>query len=248
MRTFSQTLAGIGYWIPFASRTAALGLASTVTGGLTGGRSSQWCMRTWCRESCKQFRIKLDVTGESVLERVGPAVLVSNHMSVTDILVLGSLLDRDYRWVAKRSMFKVPFLGWHLHLSGHIPVDRSRAGNQERLDADCKRAIDDGASVLIFPEGTRSVDGTLQPFRKGAFVIAAANQVPIVPIVIRGTEHVMPKGDWTIAPTEDRQVSVSFLDPIPTAALGRSFEPEALREQTFAAMSDAVKRAAARAA
>lgn len=246
MRTLAQTLAGIGYWIPFASRTAALGVASTLTGGFTGGRSSQWCMRTWCAESCKQFRIKIDVQGLEKLEQVGPAVLVSNHASVTDILVLGSLIERDYRWVAKRSLFRLPFLGWHLHLSGHIPVDRSRAGNQERLDADCKRAIDSGASVLIFPEGTRSVDGKLQPFRKGAFVIAAANQVPIVPIVIGGTENVMQKGDWTIAPTEDRHVTVTFLDPIPSASLGRSVDADTLKAQTYAAMSELQQKALAK--
>ncbi len=231
MRTLSQTLAGIGYWIPFASRTAGLGLISTLTGFFTKGRSSQWAMRTWCQSSCEQFRIKLDLTGASVLDELGPCILVSNHMSVLDILVLGSLLRRDYRWVAKRSQFKIPFMGWHLHLSGHIPVDRSKPGNQARLDADCKRAIDDGASVLIFPEGTRSKDGILQPFRKGAFVIAAANQVPIVPIVITGTQGVMEKGDWTIAPTEDRQVRVSFLPPIV------STDPEAARAQAYAAMA-----------
>ena len=118
---------GTQQWIPFACRTIAYGTVSIVLGPLTEDRSaSLWAMRHWCRSSARALRITPDVSGLQNVPRA-PFVYCSNHESLLDILVLGAVLPGDFKWAAKRSLMNIPFLGWHLRVAGHVPVDR-RAG------------------------------------------------------------------------------------------------------------------------
>lgn len=150
------------------------------------------------------------------LEKLGPGpyIFTPNHQSHFDIAALLGYLPGIVRFAAKREMFAEPILGAVLRTMGMIPVDRDDSeASIERL----KRLPLQGSSIVIFPEGTRSPDGTLLPFKKGAFVSAITLGVPIVPIVCKGTTGIMPKGKYlSILPgTADLVV----LDPIPTAGM-----------------------------
>ncbi len=119
--------------------------------------------------------------------------MLSNHQGAYDILALYGFLGREFRWVMKEELRKVPFLGWGCAAIGHIFVDR---GNSARaiasLDA-AKSHLTGGVSVLLFPEGTRSDDGRLLPFKKGGFAIARQLDLPILPVSIAGSNRILPK-------------------------------------------------------
>src|SRR5262249_60016441 len=113
----------------------------------------------------------VDITIEaSGAEHVREArfIYCSNHQSIVDILVLGAVLPGDFKWAAKRSLMKIPFLGWHLQLAGHVPVDR-RAGSRAAAEAigRFEKVLREGKPLLVFPEGTRSEDGVLRSFKNG---------------------------------------------------------------------------------
>ena len=150
------------------------------------------------------------------LERLGPGpyVFVPNHQSHFDIAALLGLLPGVTRFATKREMFAEPILGAVLRTMGMVPIDRDDStASIERL----RKVALDGGSLVIFPEGTRSPDGQLQPFKKGAFVAAIGLGVPIVPVVCKGTTRIMPKGRYlSILPG---QAELIVLEPIPTAGL-----------------------------
>jgi len=120
-------------------------------------------------------------------------VVVSNHESSADVFLL-SRLPWDMRWVAKEELFHVPVAGWILRLGGDIPVRRGRGGSVRAMIAACKTTLANGLSVMIFPEGTRSDDGELLPFRDGAFELAIEAGVPVLPIAVSGARACRPKG------------------------------------------------------
>jgi len=147
------------------------------------------------------------------LERLGPGpyIFAPNHQSHFDIAALLGLLPGVTRFAAKREMFDEPILGAVLRTMGMIPVDRDDPMSTiERL----RQVTLDGGSLVIFPEGTRSRDGQLLPFKKGPFVAAIGLGVPVVPVVCKGTTRIMPKGKYlSILPGEAELI---VLEPIPT--------------------------------
>src|SRR3954469_2036214 len=150
----AEALRATRQWVPFASRTIAYGTISLTLGPLTRDhRASLWAMREWCRSSA--LALGIHVTGDG-LENVpkGGFVYCSNHQSLLDVLVLGSVLTGDFKWAAKRSLMKIPFLGWHLQLAGHVPVDR-QAGSRTaaQVISRFETVLKDGKPLLVFPEG-----------------------------------------------------------------------------------------------
>jgi len=130
------------------------------------------------------------------LDGIDPAqvcVMVSNHQSGLDILVLFKL-HRPFKWVAKKNLFTVPFIGWNMALNGYISIERGRGRSKLQMMDKAADSIYAGNSVLIFPEGTRSADGKLQTYKTGAFRLALETHSPILPIVIKGTHHTVRKG------------------------------------------------------
>ena len=155
------------------------------------GRWQHACARTWSWLILKTSRIRVRVEG---LEKVNPqatAIYCVNHQSAMDIPVLFASLPVQFRFVAKRSLFNMPFMGWHLRRSGHIPVDRDRPREAKKSMKKVAQEIREGKSVLLFPEGHRSRDGQLLPFKAGSFYIAILSGVPIVPITLNGTRQVL---------------------------------------------------------
>lgn len=120
-----------------------------------------------------------------------PAVFVSNHESFLDIYTLFHL-DRDFKFISKTSNFLIPIIGWSMFLTGHVMINRVDRRSQLECLKECGLLLKHGASVLFFPEGTRSKDGKMHAFKKGAFSVAAKAKVPVVPITLKGTGDLMP--------------------------------------------------------
>jgi 1-acyl-sn-glycerol-3-phosphate acyltransferase len=199
-------------------------------------------MYRWCKGSSDALKIQRRLVHEENLGAAPQAILVANHLSSLDIIILGGFLRRDYRWMAKSTLFKVPFSGWYLNLAGHIPVRRDLESEARirLVNQGIERVVNQGASVLFFPEGTRSPDGQLMAFRMGAFVAAAKHDLPIIPLVLRGTHELMEKGANDLEIRADRSCSVTVLEPIRTSNIGPGTErarAEALRALCFDAFA-----------
>jgi len=218
----------------------AYGTVSCLFGPLTADRrASLWAMRRWCQTSARALDIEIHASGT---EAVGspPFVYCSNHQSVLDILVLGAVLPCDYKWAAKRSLMKIPFLGWHLQLAGHVPVDR-RSGSRSAAEVigRFEQTLKVGKPLLVFPEGTRSEDGIIRPFKNGGFYAAVRANVPIVPVALEGTHRLMKKGDFDTGDGTMRKVRVRVGAPIFPRKEGRESQRVTdLRDRTFAAVRD----------
>ena len=170
----------------------------------------------WGRSCLRLAGLKLKVTGSENLTVDGPAIYVSNHQSNFDIPLLYAGLPIQFRWMAKQELFRIPLFGAAMKRSGYIPIDRSNRKKAMRSLTTAARRIRDGVSVIVFPEGTRSVDGTLQPFKKGALLLAAKAGVPVIPMAIHGSHQVQPKGSLRITPTP---LQLVIMPPIATAGL-----------------------------
>jgi 1-acyl-sn-glycerol-3-phosphate acyltransferase len=142
-------------------------------------------------------------------------VVVSNHESNADPFLL-SWLPWDMRWVAKEELFHLPFAGWALTLSGDIPIRRGDSGSVRAMLAECRRTLDAGLSVMMFPEGTRSRDATLLPFKDGAFELAIQAHVPVLPLALTGTRSCLPKGSKWLG---EASAIVQVLAPLSTAGM-----------------------------
>lgn len=147
----------------------------------------------------------------------GPVIFLSNHQGAFDIPALQAYLPKQFRWVAKKSLFKIPVVGWSMSLAGYIKVDREHGHKAMQSLEEAAGKVKAGTSVLIFPEGTRSSSGELLAFKRGAFMLASLSRVPVVPIGIRGTNRVMKKGSLRIRPAD---VTVNIGKPIVTEGLG----------------------------
>ena len=173
-----------------------------------------WIGRKWIRWIFFTCGIEARASG---LEHVRPgAVYMSNHQSVLDIGALVETLPVSWRFVAKKELTYIPFFGWALALSDQIVIDRSRRSRAVASLTRGAQQIRGGASVIIFPEGTRSPDGTLQEFKSGGFHLAVQAGVPIVPITVSGSRAIAPPGSLRI---ESGRVLVRYGEPIPTEGL-----------------------------
>lgn len=161
-------------------------------------------------------------------------VVVSNHQSMLDILVLFRLY-RHFKWVSKATIFRTPFIGWNMTLNRYIAIRRGDPNDAVRMMAACGAALESGSSILIFPEGTRSLDGELREFRHGAFTLALRHRVPVLPIVLDGTIDALPK-HGIVSPGADIRVQV--LEPI---AVDGFTDVDALRDHVRAVMAAALR-------
>jgi 1-acyl-sn-glycerol-3-phosphate acyltransferase len=154
---------------------------------------------------------RIRVEGREKLPWRGPAVLVANHLSLLDINVLYSLF-RPFKWVAKGELFRVPIVGWTMTINDYVRVWRGDPESVRKMLAHCRRHLDRGTPVLLFPEGTRSRDGRLQRFKDGAFVLAQEAGCPVYPIVVSGTFEALPKTGLVIR--KGMRAHVRVLDPL----------------------------------
>lgn len=196
----------------------------------------QWMRRIGRTAARLSALWKMEVEGERPADIDTKAyVVVANHESQADPFLL-SFLPWDMRWVAKESLFKQPFSGWALSLSGDIPLRRGEGESVRECLAECQRALDNGISVMMFPEGTRSETSELLPFKDGAFDLAIRAGVPILPIAIAGTRAMRPKHSRWFGKAHG---CAKILAPIPTTGMTAADVPT-LREAARAAIAAAL--------
>jgi 1-acyl-sn-glycerol-3-phosphate acyltransferase len=175
--------------------------------------------------------VAIRVHGLDCLESRQRYLFMVNHQSNLDILVLlQSLAGFQLRWLAKKELLWVPLFGWAMWAGKHIPVDRAASAGALGTLRKAATRMANGISVVVFPEGTRSLDGRLLPFKRGGFLLAAKTGAAIVPVTITGTQKILPKGEWRLRPGI---VEVHVSEPIQM----KDRRPGSLR-----AMADQVQR------
>lgn len=199
--------------------TAVLAPAVIAAGLATLGRNhgTKILPKIWCRTVLATFGAELAVVGLDRFDHGIDYVMASNHVSLADAPAIVASAPQKVRFVAKKSLFYVPVFGQALWAAGNIAVDRARTGSATRRLAEMSRRVGNGISVLFFPEGTRSEDGKLLPFKKGAAVMAIQSQVPVLPIAVAGTHEILPKNTLEIRPGV---IGVAFGSPIAVEGLG----------------------------
>ncbi len=191
----------------------------------------------WGRMNLFFCGVKLHVDGREHLDRNQAYIFMPNHQSMVDIPVIYVALAHQFRWVAKAELFKIPIFGRAMKQCGYISIDRT---NRKAAFASLKEAIrkiQQGASVLIFPEGTRSDDGTILSFKKGGFVMAVEAKAKIVPVIITGTRSIMSKGRLRVTPGD---VLVKIHPPIAAGDYERKTVP-LLLESVHTIIADGFK-------
>ena len=169
-----------------------------------GGPRAFWLVAPrYIRGMGRAFGIRRELEGwdalpEALREGLRPAVFIGNHTSLFDPPLMISTLPCHPVFVAKRELARVPFLGWVIWLAGFIFIDRGQRGAAIESLGEAATRIREGQSIVAFPEGTRSQDGHLLPFKKGAFALAFKAGVPIVPFAIHGGAAILPKGTWRV--------------------------------------------------
>jgi len=170
--------------------------------------------RAWARALLAITGVKVKVEGLDKIARDGSYVFVSNHLSYMDTPVALASIPVRFRFLAKRGLFQIPFLGWHLGRAGHIRVPREDARAAVKTMALAAQVIrEEGISLLIFPEGGRSRTGEMRDFKEGAAFIAIKAGVPLVPVALKGTREVLPFGSGVV---RRGNVAMRIGDPIPT--------------------------------
>lgn len=157
----------------------------------------------------------VQVTGREKIRPGVAYVMVANHQSLLDILVLFRLF-RHFKWVSKIENFRIPFIGWNMSLNRYIKLRRGDRESSAKMMQACEQALAGGNSIMMFPEGTRSLDGRLRPFKPGAFALAQRMGVPVLPIVLEGTGNALPKRGFVLQGRHEIRIRV--LDEIPHEA------------------------------
>lgn len=179
----------------------------------------------WSRELLRQAGVELHVRGTENLPPIDQAVVVmSNHRSYYDVPTVFCVVPGRLRMVAKKELFRVPIFGTAMLAAGFVKIDRDKRDRAIASLRASERLLAQGTRVWIAPEGTRSKDGRLGPFKAGGFHMALEAQVPILPLAIQGTEQVM--GADSISVTKGAKVSVQILPPIDVTAYGRAQRKE----------------------
>lgn len=209
--------------------TLAWGIVAVVI-ALFSPRLAFHCGTIWSWCLCWLNLTPVKVEGRDRAPGDRSYVIMSNHQSHFDVLAFYGHWGRQFRWVIKKSLRNVPGLGWYCAAGGHIFIDRSsREAAIHSLRA-ARPLLEGGTSVMIFPEGTRSRDGRLRDFKKGGFMIALDLGLPVLPVSISGSRHVLPAGDWRLLPGRIRITVHEPIDPTAYGVERRAELMQAVRE------------------
>ena len=213
-----RALRSVAVWTGITVATVLFGLPSILAAFLPP--RGDWFLhfaRGWSRTILFFSGVRVRVLNPERLDGARGLVIVSNHESYADILVLLANLPLPVRLLAKRSIFRVPVLGWSIRAAGFVPVDRGvRSRGAATLEASL-RLLKRGRSIVLFPEETRTHDGELLPFKPGAALLALRSGFPLLPVAIAGTRRVLPRGTLDMTPG---RVALAIGEPI--AVAGRS--------------------------
>ena len=219
--------------------TLVIGIPAIVLGILVPGRSRKgrifrWVTKSYSAVALPLFGVTLETRGLSRVDRGKPYVFMSNHVSHIDSPALALSIPHPLHWVFKKELSRIPVFGWVLLSLGQIMVDRTDASQAREALASAASGLAGNHSVLIYPEGTRSKDGKLQPLKKGGFFIAMRAGLPIVPVRVSGSRDIVPSGSLSVRPGH---VVVELFDPIPTAGMTDADIPKLIERVRDALLS-----------
>ncbi len=201
--------------------TAFWGCVGIVVSLLASRHLIKCSVRPWGKTVLWSCGVRLDVEGAENLPD-GPSIVMFNHQSSLDIPVFSAVLPFEWKAVMKNEVASIPFIGWVCKLSGHYFVARDGSVGDTNKVREIIRKIRKGPSVVIAPEGTRSEDGALLPFKQGGFLMASLSRVPVVPMIIWGGKDVRKKGSYEL--NTYRDIVVRILPPIDTASFPKGKE------------------------
>jgi len=213
------------FWVPF---TLFCSVGTLIAGLLDGsGKAGHAWARFWSVWCLRMAGIDVKVSGLELVPEDGPVIYMGNHQGNFDIHSLTQVIPRTFSWIAKEELFRVPLFGAAMRRAGYIPLDRSDGRKALKSMAQAAQRIASGTSVVIFPEGTRTLDGNLLPFKRGAFLLAAKSGVPIVPFTINGSRERNPRNRLELYPGT---ISISFSAAIPTKGVPEAELMQKVRE------------------
>jgi 1-acyl-sn-glycerol-3-phosphate acyltransferase len=158
--------------------------------------------------------IKIKIEGRENIRKGEKYIMICNHQSLLDIVVLFGIF-KHFKWVAKKELFNIPIVGWNMSLNKYIPVDRANKNSHAKMFMECAQNLAIGNSIMIFPEGTRSVDGQIHHFKEGAFKMALSSKCSILPIVLDGTSNALPKKGFVFRNLSN--IKIRIFPPVPYA-------------------------------
>lgn len=179
--------------------------------------------RRWSKMFCRLAGVRVKIEGADKLQPHTGYIYCANHLSQFDIFSFQGYFPLNFRWLAKEELFKIPFLGRAMANAGAIAINRSQGRDALKSLQKAAERIKAGTSILIFPEGTRSADGNLHPFKAGAMLLAIKSGVPLVPIAFIGSYSVLPKGAFL---THPGTIIIKIGDPITAAGSGAKDKQE----------------------
>jgi 1-acyl-sn-glycerol-3-phosphate acyltransferase len=192
MEKLKARLFTIWCWTGCAASTVFWATFSILGSLFSGsGRLQHYCMRRWSKDNLWLSRARVEIEGLENIAQHRPQIFVANHSGLHDILSLAAYLPIQFRWIAKKSLFSVPFMGWHMRRSGYIAIDRDNPRSAAKSIMEAAGVIRSGVNAIAFPEGTRSKTGALGNLRSGAFSLALRTNVLLVPITLDGSYRVI---------------------------------------------------------
>jgi 1-acyl-sn-glycerol-3-phosphate acyltransferase len=189
----------------------------------TGRMLHFYCAVPWSKIILWASGVRVEITGLNKIDMDKPHIYIPNHMSFFDIFALLAYLPVDFKFIFKQEIMRVPILGLAMRRAGYISIDRSSPAKARRTVKQAVDMIKNGTSVVIFAEGTRSLDGHLQPLKRGAFQLAISSGSPVVPVAIKGTNKIMPKGSFRL---KKGSITIQLGSPIPTVNYNRETMPD----------------------
>ncbi|MCK9180165.1 MAG: 1-acyl-sn-glycerol-3-phosphate acyltransferase [Bacteroides sp.] len=210
----------------------------TIIGSLIGGAHfwGYYPGKIWSQLICFLLLLPVQIRGENNLEHKQSYIIVANHQGLFDVFLIYGFLGRNFKWMMKKSIRKIPFVGKACESAGHIFVDRSGPKKIAETIERAKESLTNGVSLVVFPEGARTFTGHMGYFKKGAFQLASDLQLPIVPITITGAFEVLPRtGKWV----HWHPLSLTIHPPIPAKEQTPKMIRESIKE-AYAAVESAL--------
>jgi 1-acyl-sn-glycerol-3-phosphate acyltransferase len=188
-----------------------------------------YCAVPWARIILWASSVRVQIDGLNTIDKERASIYIPNHLSIFDIFALLAALPVDFKFIFKEEIMRVPMLGWAMRKAGYISIDRSSPAKARRTFKQAVDMIRNGTSLVIFAEGTRSRNGHLQPLKRGAFQLAIASGSPIVPVAIKGSNEIMPRGSFRL---KGGSIAIQLGSPISTGTYNRKSMPQLIERVT----------------
>lgn len=209
MNKFTKALYFIYQWFvagPIFVVATIITAIITAVGSTIGNRDfwGYWPPHYWSRFTCWIFLMRVKVSGRENIDKNTSYVFVANHQGAYDIWSVYGFLNHNFKWLMKKELEKVAFIGWACKCAGQVFVDDSSVSGIRETIADAEDKLKHGMSLVIFPEESRSWDGNMIPFKRGAFMLAGEFKLPVVPITIDGSFKALPRFTYNMTPSTIR--------------------------------------------